>query len=297
MLRLAVLAVTVLAVGAGGAYAHEADGVFVYVAKSGPGTGSVVSEPAGIDCGRKCLAVFPGNWETNYAPLTLRATADPGSTFVGWSAPCAGAGDCVLELDDAKTVTAIFDGPPRPSYPLTVRADGPGTVASTPAGIACGVACGASFAYGSSVGLVARAGEKARFVGWTGDCSGTSNGCVLDVDGPKSAVARFEQLRDTTAPAVQALASTARRGEVARLRFRVSDDSGSSRRIAHVFRGVRRLATVSSRLELEDSAALYYYLGWRVPRTLAPGALRFCVSASDEAGNVGRPSCASLRVR
>jgi ribosomal protein S28E/S33 len=297
MLRVVVLAVALLAVGAGGARAHDADRVFIYVSKTGAGSGRVVSDPPGIDCGQGCLAVFPGNWETNYQPVTLRATADPGSTFAGWSAPCSGTGDCVLELDDAKAVTAHFDGPPRPRSTLTVRTEGPGTVTSNPAAISCGAVCSASFDSGQTVSLVALPDEKARFVGWGGDCTGTAPSCFVGIDTSRSVSARFELIPDTAPPVVSALASTGRRGEVARLRFRVADDSGRSRRVATVYRGARRIGSVASALAREDPAALYYFLGWRVPRTLAPGQLRFCVRAFDAAGNAGGPSCSSLRVR
>jgi Divergent InlB B-repeat domain/Domain of unknown function (DUF4214) len=38
----------------------------------------------------------------------LRATADAGSTFTGWSGSCTGTADCVLAMTSAKSVTANF---------------------------------------------------------------------------------------------------------------------------------------------------------------------------------------------
>ena len=35
-------------------------------------------------------------------------------------------------------------------------------------------------------------------------------------------------------------------------------------------------------------------VGWRVPRTLVPGKYRFCVLATDKAGNASKTSCAKL---
>jgi hypothetical protein len=64
----------------------------------------VSSAPAGIDCGATCSADYDYN-----TAVTLTATADPGSTFRGWSgAGCSGTGNCVVTMDAAKSVTAEF---------------------------------------------------------------------------------------------------------------------------------------------------------------------------------------------
>ena len=53
---------------------------------SGSGSGTVVSEPAGIECGAGCEAGFYwGLLDYREIPITLTATPDPGSVFVGWS--------------------------------------------------------------------------------------------------------------------------------------------------------------------------------------------------------------------
>ncbi|NTV13115.1 MAG: M6 family metalloprotease domain-containing protein, partial [Desulfobulbaceae bacterium] len=75
------------------------------VVKSGAGSGSVASVPAGISCGDVCSASFtPGS------TVTLTATAEAGSIFAGWSGGgCSGAGsDCVVSLTADATVTAEF---------------------------------------------------------------------------------------------------------------------------------------------------------------------------------------------
>jgi hypothetical protein len=74
------------------------------VTKAGSGTGTVTSSPAGINCGATCTASFTKN--TN---VTLTPTADPGSTFAGWSGACTGTGSCVVKMSANKTVTATFN--------------------------------------------------------------------------------------------------------------------------------------------------------------------------------------------
>lgn len=73
------------------------------VNRTGDGTGTVRSSPAGILCGTDCQATLSAG-----QTVTLEATADAGSTFTGWSGDCAGTGDCVVTLDRAREVTATF---------------------------------------------------------------------------------------------------------------------------------------------------------------------------------------------
>jgi uncharacterized repeat protein (TIGR01451 family)/uncharacterized repeat protein (TIGR02543 family) len=85
-------------------------------------------------------------------------------------------------------------------HALTVEKDlaesGRGTVTSSPAAIGCDDACAsatADFLDGTSVALTAVARSGDTFVGWTGDCSGSANTCVVTVDAPKAATAHFHR--------------------------------------------------------------------------------------------------------
>jgi hypothetical protein len=71
----------------------------------GSGTGSVVSSPAGIECGNTCSAVF-----SEETTVTLSAIAeDNDSIFAGWSGNvCSGSDNCTISLDAATGVTAKF---------------------------------------------------------------------------------------------------------------------------------------------------------------------------------------------
>jgi hypothetical protein len=73
------------------------------VSKSGNGSGTVSSIPAGIDCGSTCSYDF--DYGTS---VTLSAAAASDSTFTGWSGACSGTGTCTLTMDAAKSVTASF---------------------------------------------------------------------------------------------------------------------------------------------------------------------------------------------
>ena len=68
------------------------------------GTGSVVSEPAGIDCGNACSA----RYDTNQV-VTLTAQYVPGWAFESWSGACSGRdGTCEVTLSESASVTATF---------------------------------------------------------------------------------------------------------------------------------------------------------------------------------------------
>src|SRR5215467_13824165 len=90
-------------ISSGGGGSSEGGQFQLSVTSSGPGTGTVTSTPAGINCPGTCSANFDSGTQ-----VTLVAT--PGDTFAfsGWSGDCSGTGNCVLTLDSASSVTAAF---------------------------------------------------------------------------------------------------------------------------------------------------------------------------------------------
>jgi hypothetical protein len=77
------------------------------VSKAGSGTGTVISDPAGIFCGPDCTSNY-------FEDTVVTLTANPGvhSYFVGWSGDCAGTDPITtVTLDADKTCTATFGYP------------------------------------------------------------------------------------------------------------------------------------------------------------------------------------------
>ena len=157
------------------------------------GTGTVESNPEGINCGTSCPSAFA------FFPLsekvTLTATPAPDSVFYGWSPKniCPGADPCEVTMDRAKGVTAKFIGP----QTLTVRnvsvKKGTGSVTSVPGGISCGSGvCKAPFMYNGTVVLSAEADEGSVFSGWSPKniCPGTDP-CEVTMDRAKGVTAKF----------------------------------------------------------------------------------------------------------
>jgi carboxypeptidase family protein/List-Bact-rpt repeat protein len=77
------------------------------VAKSGDGSGTVTSSPAGIECGALCAAGLEEG-----TTVTLTAVASSGSEFTGWSGDCSGTGSCVVTLAVDTNVVAGFAAKP-----------------------------------------------------------------------------------------------------------------------------------------------------------------------------------------
>ena len=155
------------------------------VVKDGNGTGTVASDQTGLTCGDDCSEGYAAG-----TAVTLTATPDPGTTFVGWvGGGCTGTGPCVVTVIEATQVTASFAL--NNSLVLTRAGNGAGTVTSAPAGIDCGTTCSASFAYGAVVTLTARPATGSTFTGWTGGgCTGTVT-CTTTMTAAVGVTARF----------------------------------------------------------------------------------------------------------
>jgi hypothetical protein len=151
------------------------------------GNGAVTSNPAGIDCpGSACSHAFA---EATLVELT--ATPGTGQEFLGWSGDCTGTGTCEVTMSEARAVTATFVPL---QWTLDVSVSGPGSVTSTPAGIACPGDCSEVFEDGTEVVLEATPDAGARLIAWSGGgCSGVGL-CELTIQGGVSVSATFDTM-------------------------------------------------------------------------------------------------------
>jgi len=76
------------------------------VSKSGTGTGTITSNPSGINCAPTCTASFASGTQ-----ITLNGTAAAGSSFAAWTGGgCSGSNPtCTLTLSASQQVTATFN--------------------------------------------------------------------------------------------------------------------------------------------------------------------------------------------
>lgn len=73
------------------------------IAVEGTGSGSVVSNPAGINCPSSCATSFDRG-----TSVTLTPNAAVGSRFAGWTGDCTGTGPCIVPVNSDKSVKASF---------------------------------------------------------------------------------------------------------------------------------------------------------------------------------------------
>jgi len=163
------------------------------VSPAGTGSGTVTSNPTGINCGAACSASY--NSGTVVTLTATASTAGNGSSFAGWSGDCTGTAACSVTMSAARDVTPTFNVlPPPVKYTLTVSEGGAGTgtVTSSPTGINCSTAaCAADFNAGTAVALTASPNSGMTFAGWSGACSGTGS-CSVTMLAAQSVSASFD---------------------------------------------------------------------------------------------------------
>ena len=101
-----------------------------------------------------------------------------------------------VQVDAAKTCSATFTssgGPTNgPPYTLTITPPTGGKVAG--AGMNCGAggtACAVTMPAPMTIGIEATASTGYTFTGWSGDCSGTSAGLSVNLQGARTCTANF----------------------------------------------------------------------------------------------------------
>ncbi len=170
--------------------APEKRTLFLYL--EGDGSGYVNLDPPDIDYHRDDWAFNErynqGTW------VTLTARPEAGSVFLGWEGDCpTGASTCVLKMDSSKSVTAEFGKMGDDHRFLMVNIEGKGQVDISPAGIHPYNGPHV-YLYNKGEKITLRAAEElgSEFLEWTGDCSGSSKTCVLEMTETRDVEAIFE---------------------------------------------------------------------------------------------------------
>jgi Divergent InlB B-repeat domain len=164
----------------------EPSPVKLTVETQGTGSGTVISNLGGIDCGADCTEQFDPN-----TVVTLTAAPDSSSLFLGWTKACTGTAPCVVTMDQAKTVSAEFA---LPRLVVTFdEADGNGSISSD-AGLACDGTCEGDFPLGTTITLfgISNPLTNSALHSWNHpSCSG-SGPCTITLTSASTSVgARF----------------------------------------------------------------------------------------------------------
>jgi hypothetical protein len=102
------------------------------------------------------------------------------------------------------------------------------------------------------------------------------------------------QTGDNQPPNVKALKSKGKSGKKAKLRYRVSDNSGESRERIQVVKRGNVIADITT--QFGPATGETYYVVWKVPKRVK-GKMRFCAVSQDRAGNNSSSSCADLKIK
>jgi len=159
--------------------------------RAGNGKGTIESEPSGVYVG----STFSYDYN-NFAEgttVTLTATPNANSKFVGWSGDCSSTdgNKCTITMNSDKQATAEFASTEAVKYTLTIKKSGTGSgIISSSKNIRCGDVCYEYVNEGESVVLTATPDASSSFDGWSGDCSGTGT-CTITANLDLQATATF----------------------------------------------------------------------------------------------------------
>ena len=167
------------------------------------GSGSVISDPAGILCNS-------GTCNANYAQNTtvmLSATPATGYYFIGWSGgDCFGTGACSINLSTNKSITANFGQNPPNSVTLKVTKSGKGSVTDLAGNrLNCGSACSYPYTKNTMVTLYALADTGNTFMTWGGACPAGKSNCTLVMSSDLTVSADFKNTYLLILPAINLL--------------------------------------------------------------------------------------------
>jgi len=149
------------------------------------GMGVINQIPSGFSCSTNCTQEFDSK-----TTVTLQVVAVQGNKFDGWSGACTGTANCIINMSQDESVTAMFSQLPTNTYQLTVNSSIGGTVKSESPGIDCGTDCTEIYDTGTTVNLTAMADNTYTFIRWSGACSGNKS-CTINITKNQSVTAYF----------------------------------------------------------------------------------------------------------
>jgi len=260
------------------------------VIRGGDGTGSILSEPAGIVCPPTCTAPFPYGTE-----VTLVARPDPARPFLSWKFGCtptaADPRRCVLTATNRPNWVGVALGeddtigqPTNLSVLFDVTREGEGSV--TGRELDCGTNCEHKYAFGSQEELRATPAGGWRFTGWNGACAKAPS-CRLYVGPVTSVAARFTE---NLAPQLQSVQATGKKAG-RKLTVRLSVRHAAQARLQLRRDGAQKLLA-ERRYPLAGGANK---LVLAVPAKTKPGRLRLLIAVTDGLGG-GRSYTRVLKV-
>jgi Divergent InlB B-repeat domain len=166
-------------------------------------TSNGIGSQPGIDCGPSCSASFDAG-----TVVTLWAIPFTGSIFEGWTGACTDVVPCVVTMDQARSVTAVFDFPWSPTdiksnFTVSRTGSGSGTVKSGPPGISCGSDCSMRYPSNINITLTATPADGSHVAGWSGPCAGVGTGatCIVTVGPANGVTVTFDLNRSAPTPA------------------------------------------------------------------------------------------------
>lgn len=267
------------------------------VTKDGTGSGTVTSNPPGIDCGPDCpgsAGSFPNEMFVEGGGVILTAIPDDGYYFVGWTGCPAPGVD-----DNAKlcTVNAVPDAA-TPPITATFTAD-QYTVTATADPVAGGApSCSpASVGYNGTSTCTANQNPGYTFASWSGACAGQGATCTLNnITSNQSSTATFSSdVEGAVISSVVANPNPAAAGASIVLTAIVDDTATGGSIIASAAYTIDG----GSPVDISASDGAVDEVSEEVTATLPPlgaGVYEICVSAKDAAGNAGAPECLLLAV-
>ena len=246
------------------------------VTKQGGGGGTVVSSPAGIDCGGVCSASFAVG-----TSVTLTAKPAQGSFLESWGGGCAttpaSSSTCTVKLDGSTNATVAFAS--RQSLSVMFAGTGAGVVSGSPGELECRspAPCSASIDIGTTMTLTPVPEAGSVFAGWSGSgCTGTGP-CQVAITTTTLVTATFD-----AAPVRAGLRGwrTTRSG-----RQRVTQVTLDVDEQVAVTVSIRRGGVVVASRTVERLLPGKRVVALRIPRHVAAGRAALTMVLTNEAGS------------